>query len=514
MTPEQNTMIKPKDGLEFIAEPTSANGKLQSRITVEENGKVIYIENVTLDSLISRTRFINQVVRRLQSEVPVQDLEQKLLELTVEQQDQVKNPLALPPMPDLLESMPDEIKAQASEMLKSPDLFEIITSDIEIMGIAGERDLATLLYIIMSSRQLDKPLSCVVQGASSSGKSYVLNGVSKLMPPEALVSAHDFTDQALYYMPEGGLKHKTVIAGEREQEFGSKDGRAESNSKAFREMVGDGVLRKCVTCKGEDGKMTTILIEQPGPIAYLESTTATTLHDEDATRLLFLCSDESPRQTEIIFQVMILNAKGEGPDEIEQENTKLKHWAAQRMLRPFRITIPFCDSLTLPLDKLVVRRTYGHLLSAIKAVALLRQFQKHHYQTEDGGEYIEADEHDYAAVHKLLSPVLSRSLSDLPEKSIALLQIIEEQTKIDGEFESFTSFTILDATGWSGCSDTQTRKRLKPLTENDIISIDEIKRTHLYKLVNPQHAEKLATKIGLPDPEDIFERVALMKEEL
>jgi len=113
------------------------------------------------------------------------------------------------------------------------------------------------------------------------------------MPPEAIFRAHDFSDEALYYLPHGSLRHKVVVAGERPHEFGSKTGQAESNSKGFREMVGDGVLRKCVTCKGADGQLETKHIEQPGPIAYLESTTAATIYDEDATRLLPLVSDES-----------------------------------------------------------------------------------------------------------------------------------------------------------------------------------------------------------------------------
>lgn len=110
------------------------------------------------------------------------------------------------------------------------------------------------------------------------------------------VAGEEETDQVFYYMEEGSLQHKVVISGERLHEHRGKDGEAQDNTKAFREMVGSGYLRKAVTIK-VGGELTSKIIEQPGPIAYIESTTATAIQDEDATRLLPLVTDESAEQT-------------------------------------------------------------------------------------------------------------------------------------------------------------------------------------------------------------------------
>lgn len=496
--------------LEFIVETFSLNGVMRSRVSVYQEEKLVALNNMNLDSQFAREKFAKHVSKKTGCEL--QKVEFKLLEL-VEKQLIAAETESDETSPDFdLSLIPDEIKPVAEEMLKSTDLFEIISDDIETMGLAGEKNLSLLLYLMMTSRLLDKPLSGIVQGASSSGKSYTINKVGDLMPPETIVRAHDFTDESFYYMAEGSLQHKIIVSGEREHDYKDKSGRAESNSKAFREMVADGVLRKCVTTKGHDGKLETRHIEQPGPIAYIESSTATTIHDEDATRLLSLVSDESTAQTKNIINAIRLQAQGYGSSSCLLNDTKQKHWAAQRMLEPIEITIPFIDSLNLPLTKLSVRRSYGHLVSTIKTVAFLRQFQKKHHQKETGQDYLKADEVDYQVAYQLLKSVLSRTFSSIPQKSCDLVQEIQNQTSKENGFEQ-NWFTIVDVANWIACSETETRRRLKPLTACGIIGVDESTRPYRYSLDKPDQLEMYTVDIGLPDPEEISERLAIMEDE-
>lgn len=211
------------------------------------------------------------------------------------------------------------------------------------------------------------------------------------MPPEALVQAHDFSDQALYYLPSGSLIHKIVISGERVQEHRGKDGYAEDNSKAFREMVASGELRKAVTIKGPDGRPKTATIHQPGPISYLESTTATSIHDEDSTRLLPLVTDESASQTQRIVEAQRLEAKGQIVSKAKRQEIIQRHHTLQRLLRPLSVRIPYIDSISLPETNVATRRIYQQFRFAINSVAFLRQYQKRTHRDEiTGQEYIEA----------------------------------------------------------------------------------------------------------------------------
>ncbi|MFX0198517.1 MAG: hypothetical protein ACFFCW_20550 [Candidatus Hodarchaeota archaeon] len=408
---------------------------------------------------------------------------------------------------NILEMTPQEIREAAIDTLKNNNLFQQISEDIAAIGVAGEEELALMLYIIMTSRKLIKPLSAIVQGASASGKSFIIETIAKLMPPEEVVQAHDFTDQVFYYMDEGSLQHKIVISGERQHEHRNKDGEAQDNTKAFREMVGSGYLRKAVTIKVR-GQLTSKIIEQPGPIAYVESTTATAIHDEDATRLLPLVTDESAEQTQMVMEMQKQEAKGTRIDVAKQQKTTQEHNTMQRLLKTYAVRISYIDSISLPQNNIATRRTFGHLVSVIKAVALLRQYQKDVKHDTDGTEYIKADEKDYRIVYQLLQKILIRTYSPLNQKSRDLLELLMVKTKSDSLVEDSEPFTNQDCQKWAGLSEATVRRRLGPLVWAGIVSVDQSCKPYQYKVEKPELVDSI--NIGLPDPDDIAERIAIM----
>jgi len=389
----------------------------------------------------------------------------------------------------------EQLPEDALRVLKSENLCEQISTDIASIGLTGETDLALTLYIVMTSRLLDKPLSAIVQGASSSGKSYAIETVAKLMPPDEVVQAHDFTEQALYYLPPGSLKHKAVICGERLHRRQGRDGQARDNSKAFREMVGSGVLRKAVTVKGANAKFVTERITQEGPIAYLESTTATIIHDEDATRLLPLATDESTKQTELIVARMKQDAKGQAPARPKRDAIIKRHHAVQKQLKPINVRIPFIDAVRLPTNNVSTRRTFGHVRSMIEAVALLRLHQKAtKCDIVTGQEFIEADARDYEIVYRLVAPILPRVYSEVNQKSEQLLELLAEKSGDE-------LFTRKDCQRWAGVSEVMVRRRLKPLVEAGAVVQKTFTKPYEYRVVRPDFAT--AAAVGLPTPEEI-----------
>ena len=65
-------------------------------------------------------------------------------------------------------------------------------------------------------------------------------------------------------------------------------------------MLGSGRLSKMLPIK-EGNQIVTRLVEQDGPIAYIESTTLTNIFDEDKNRCLLLAADESTKQTRSVI---------------------------------------------------------------------------------------------------------------------------------------------------------------------------------------------------------------------
>lgn len=79
----------------------------------------------------------------------------------------------------LLAETPSEIIAEADAMLAAPDLMDLVLDNLASLGMVGESTLAQSLYLIGVSRLLDRPLSGITQGTSSSGKSYLIARVSR-----------------------------------------------------------------------------------------------------------------------------------------------------------------------------------------------------------------------------------------------------------------------------------------------------------------------------------------------
>jgi len=319
------------------------------------------------------------------------------------------------------------------------------------LGVAGEDDLIVAIYVIGTSRLLERPLAGLIMGQSSSGKSFVINKVSSLFPEEAVLQAHRQSRTALQYLPPGSLVHRFVVAGERSR---LQDDSAAEATRALREMISDGKLSALVTASQRSGPHQTVHIEQEGPIAYVESTTLglRDIFNEDRTRFILLCSDERMGQTRAVVDKMAESvSKPDDPDT--PDSIIALHHTAQRLLTPLDVVIPFASELKgcLPLERVEVRRTFGHLLSLIEAAALLHQFQRR--RNEHGQIVAIAD--DYEIVRKYFVKPLATSLGCmLTPGAETLLQVVTPM----GEFN------VGDVDGkvpWD-CSNT-TRSRLREL---------------------------------------------------
>lgn len=82
-----------------------------------------------------------------------------------------------------LTEMDDDVIAEAKALLKNPNLIEEISRHISY-AVAGEKQLARLGYLFCTSRLLNAPMNVIFTGASSSGKSHVMEQVGKFMPDE------------------------------------------------------------------------------------------------------------------------------------------------------------------------------------------------------------------------------------------------------------------------------------------------------------------------------------------
>ena len=388
--------------VEIDVRPTK-NGKYTVTIFAEE-GKPLVHDIVILDDAAKRRSFIDGVVAKMPG-FEVESLENELLEqVCVFDGKGTENENKSPD--DLLLSMPETIRREAKDILMNEHLTERACRDASMLGIVGEELTVATLYLTGTSRLLARPMAVILQGSSSSGKSYAIENVARLFPAEAKLMAHQMTPQALAHMPAGSLEHRFVVAGERCRM--ENDISAES-TRALREMLSSGVLRKLMPDKGQSGIIETRHIEQKGPIAYVESTTLGEIFEEDLNRCILIHTDESSKQTSLILLASANQIRE------SSESTILRHHAIQRMLKPIDIHIPYARKLAglVPAEKVEMRRLFRMLLSVIEASALLNQFQR---QIGEDGRII-ANEDDYATAYQIMwRPIaeqIANSVSDV-----------------------------------------------------------------------------------------------------
>lgn len=393
--------------LQFVWEPVGK--QLQTRIRVEADGRTIDVDTVDLGKAVKRREFAERVASV--TDAPVEAVETELLRIAelrgAPEPATVDEPLA----DDLAErtktalgNTDPAVIAEAEAMLLSPNLVEQVGRDLDAIGVAGENALRLTLYLLGTSRLLPKPLAAIVQGQSSSGKSYIVECVASLFPPEGIVMATQMTPQALFHAEQGSLSHRWVVAGERSRI--SNDDRAEA-TRALREMLASGRLSKFMPVK-VGNEIVTVLIEQQGPIAYVESTTATRVFEEDASRCILLSTDERSAQTKTILRQIARQAKG----EVRSERGRIidRHRTLQRLLERREIVIPYADRISAAMelfaDRCHIRRAYPMVLSFIQASALLHQRQR---ATDAEGRLIAAPL-DYEVTVRLLTAPLDNMI--------------------------------------------------------------------------------------------------------
>jgi hypothetical protein len=504
-------------------------------------GDILKSDTFNIGKESSRKKFIAELKKIKPDEVPdtvEEEIADGLMSIMVESRARKE----APPSGDkpaesrddfLLAKLPKEVVEAAWNMLESDDLFEQIAADIEGIGIIGEVTESKAIYIVMTSRLLSEPLSAVVLGASASGKSYKIEVIALLIPPQGKVMAHDFSPKVMSHMPEGSLKHRVVISGERVHNKYGKEGQTEDHGKPFREMTASKFYRVAFVDRDDKGHFIVRHIEQEGPIAYIESTTATYIPDEDSTRLIKLATDESEEQTGRIQELQKRKAKGETADDARRTAIINKHHALQLLLNPLQksppqVIIPYIDCITLPNNVVATRRNFPYVVSMIEAVALLRQY---HPSKTGGGKpdweqrakaekiVIVADKMDYRITYDMLLPILEKMYGSLPSPAKELLNIIIGKTRrvpqsitlidgrktmVDKNKPSYDKFTATDCVGWAGVSKAQIWRRLKSLTIAGILNEDTNSKPYRYQVVNSDLAETAnILDGGLPTPDEM-----------
>jgi hypothetical protein len=304
--------------------------------------------------------------------------------------------------------------------LKSNILAEF-RRDVVLRGLVGEIATAQLVYLAVTSRVLDKPVSVGVKGHSSSGKSYTVAKVLEFFPKEAVIEFTGMSEKALIYRDDE-YSHRTIVIFEV---TGLREGADDDMTSYFvRSLLSEGKIEYDVTERTKAGQFKTRRITKTGPTNLVFTTTKTSVHAENETRILSLNTDDGSAQTKGVFAALA--------DETER-TVDLGRWRAfqswiQRAER--RVSIPYANALAAAVPPIAIRlrRDFGQLLALIRAHAILHQQNRERNERD----WIVATLEDYSAVRELVAPVIAEgvgaTVSAAIRDTVAVLRAAAEGT--------------------------------------------------------------------------------------
>jgi hypothetical protein len=291
-----------------------------------------------------------------------------------------------------------------------------------------------------------------------------MDALLALMPESERVHYSAMTGQSLFYLGEGDLQHKILAIAEEEG--------VRQAAYALKLLQSQGELTIASTGKDPTtGKLVTEEYRVRGPVMLLLTTTAIDVDEELLNRCMVLTINESREQTRLIHQRQRSARTLAGVLAIKTADAiRVRHQAAQQLLRPVLVVNPFAEQLTFRDESTRLRRDHQKYLTLIDAIAFLHQHQRPIQRVVHAGrvvEYIDVTPEDIALANRLANQVLGRSLDELPPQTRRFLGVIvayvEQRVRAQACARSAVRFTRRELREASGLSDTQARIHLDRL---------------------------------------------------
>ncbi|MCX5811097.1 MAG: DUF3854 domain-containing protein [Proteobacteria bacterium] len=367
-----------------------------------------------------------------------------------------------------------EVEKQAAMgLLNDPALIQSFLKVCHKRYIGRDKTLI-LVKLATLTRHLKRGLSVVLSGGSSSGKSELLNTISKSVDPKIMENFSRTSALYVQYRTDD-LAHKVIV-------YHELNGVGQT-AQTIRTALTEGELVLGTVQKNAHGTMTGEKIEKDTTgLVILSTHTGYRIDYELSTRILL---QEITHDENLARQVYNLKAGNNYVDCDED----FKLWqVADSLIESKEVEIPYISALAelFPTKDERFMRDFDKVVSLIKASVLFHQYQRE--QTDDG--VIIANENDYNLVYSL-SDAFTQSLLPVGKPVIEILQAIDSiEGCIRNDLLNLFSHSEKTLTRYisqavkAGCLETEGRgkkQKLKVLEIPEPVSI-------------------------LPRPEDIFKK--------
>lgn len=396
-----------------------------------------------------------------------------------------------------IRQLSEERKARAIRYLKAPDLMKRTNEDIGKTGMIGEEINRLLMYLVFTSRLREQPLHIVSLGSSGTGKTYLQEKVSELIPDQDKLEITILSENAFYYFDRKELKHKLVLIEDM-------DG-AQEVLYPLRELQTKRHISKTVPIKDSKGNLRTITLHVEGPISLAGTTTRERLYEDNSNRSLLIYLDNSHEHREQIMEYQRklsagkVNAKGE--DELKEFFKDM-----QTVLMPINVRNTFAEYLKLPEYVFKPLRTNAHYLATIETITFYHQYQREVKTDEKTGErYIETTLEDIEWANRLLKDVLLAKSDELSGECRSFFERLKRWIIAEQKSSFFTS-QVRESFRMNPSNLKYYLLQLVRYGYIKPVGGDRYKRGYEYEVINFDDYQKLNTNISSVF-DDVLEKI-------
>ncbi|MCP4482584.1 MAG: hypothetical protein GY817_07435, partial [bacterium] len=267
-----------------------------------------------------------------------------------------------------------------------------------------------------------QPLHIISLGSSGTGKTYLQEKISELIPEEQKLEITTLSENALYYFERTELKNKLVLIEDLD---GANDDKV---LYAIRELMSKKRISKTIPIKDNQGNLKTITLQVEGPISLAGTTTREKLYEDNANRSILIYLDNSKKHKESIMDYQRALSAG----QINQsKETEIKEFIKdiQSVLKSIKVINPYANQLKIPETDFKPLRTNAHYLNFIEVITFYKQYQRKIKINENGEKYIETTLEDIKEANELLKEVLLAKSDELTKASRNFLEMIKHYLK-------------------------------------------------------------------------------------
>ena len=301
--------------------------------------------------------------------------------------------------------IPADREKTALRFMKRNNYLRELYQLIQKSGVVGEKNNSLILWVTYATRKRQDPLHVICLGASGTGKTYLQERITDLIPEEEKISGTAMTENALYYAQNLNLRHKLFIIEDL-------DG-ASNVLYSLREFQTKREISKLVTQKNSKGNMETVQVQSKGPICLTATTTKERLYEDNANRCLLIYLDGSKEQQEAIMDDQRKRSAGK-INKKEREEIKELLRDMQALYKPIEVRNPYAEQLKIPKTVFKPLRTNSHYLAFIEGITFCMQFQRKAFTDPETNElYINTEIEDIELANELMKDVLLSKSDEL-----------------------------------------------------------------------------------------------------